>query len=62
MCSELLLPSDNVPILSMDELFLSAPNSQATNQLLAIIVTLAFAIVGGLFTGSLMFIYYLPSS
>ena len=48
----MLLPSDNVPILSMDELFLSAPNSQATNQLLAIIVTLAFAIVGGLFTGS----------
>ena len=41
----MLLPCDNVPILSMDELFLSAPNSQATNQLLAIIVTLAFATV-----------------
>merc|ERR1719232_1297272 len=36
---------------SMDELFPSPPNQQATNQILAIIVTLAFAVVGGLVTG-----------
>ena len=35
----------------MDELFPSPPNQQATNQILAIIVTLAFALVGGLVTG-----------
>ena len=35
----------------MDELFPSPPNQQATNQILAIIVTLAFAVVGGLITG-----------
>ena len=35
----------------MDELFPSPPNQQATNQILAIIVTLAFALVGGLITG-----------
>ena len=36
----------------MDELFPSPPNQQATNQILAIIVTLAFAVVGGLITGT----------
>ena len=37
----------------MDELFPDPPNKQATNQLLAIIVTLAFALVGGLITGTI---------
>ena len=39
---------------SMSELFLAdTPSQQAINQLLAIIVTLAFAVVGGLVTGYL---------
>ena len=37
----------------MDELFPYPPNQQATNQILAIVVTLAFALVGGLITGTL---------
>ena len=37
----------------MDELFPYPPNQQATNQILAIVVTLAFAVVGGLITGTL---------
>jgi len=40
----------------MDELFPDSPNKQATNQILAIIVTLAFALVGGLITGFVMHI------
>ena len=37
----------------MSELFLADTSSQqAINQLLAIIVTLAFAVVGGLVTGN----------
>ena len=35
----------------MDELFPFPPNQQAVNQLLAIIVTLAFAVLGGIITG-----------
>ena len=38
----------------MDELFPFAPNRQATNQILAVVVTLAFAVVGGLVTGFIM--------
>ena len=37
---------------SMDELFSLKPNEQATAQILAILVTLAFAVVGGLVTGN----------
>ena len=38
--------------LSMKELFLAeTPGQQAVNQLLAILVTLAFAVVGGIITG-----------
>lgn len=37
----------------MSELFLAdTPSQQAINQLLAILVTLAFAVVGGLVTGN----------
>ena len=36
----------------MDELFPYPPNQQATNQILAIVVTLAFAVFGGLITGT----------
>ena len=36
----------------MDELFSLLPNEQATAQILAILVTLAFAVVGGLVTGN----------
>lgn len=39
----------------MDELFSLLPNEQATAQILAILVTLAFAVVGGLITGNLDF-------
>jgi len=39
---------------SMSEVFLAAPNQQAVNQLLALLVTLATACVGGLLTGLLM--------
>jgi len=39
---------------SMDELFSLKPNEQATAQILAILVTLAFAVVGGLVTGFIM--------
>ena len=39
---------------SMKELFPFSPNRQATNQILAVIVTLAFAVVGGLVTGFIM--------
>merc|ERR1712048_200139 len=40
---------------SMSELFLAkTAGQQAVNQLLAILVTLAFAVVGGLITGLLM--------
>jgi len=39
---------------SMDELFPFPPNQQAVNQLLAIIVTLAFAVLGGIITGFVM--------
>jgi len=39
---------------SMDELFPYPPNQQATNQILAIVVTLAFAVFGGLITGFIM--------
>lgn len=38
----------------MDELFPFSPNRQATNQILAVVVTLAFAVVGGLVTGFIM--------
>ena len=39
---------------SMTEIFLAAPAQQAVNQLLAILLTLLFACVGGLITGLLM--------
>ena len=38
----------------MKELFPFSPNRQATNQILAVVVTLAFAVVGGLVTGFIM--------
>ena len=38
----------------MKELFPFSPNRQATNQILAVVVTLAFAVVGGLLTGFIM--------